>query len=158
MQKVLTIVWRLVLAAGFLLAAWGKMQSGVNRSPFPETIYDRVVGQHEWLHYTLVGVEVTVGVWLLTGWKPRWAAGVVLVMMLGFCVLIGREMLSPDPLGCGCGLQPVIPGRGPEVVRQDLMVSLARDVVMLLGAAYVMVMSRRHRPAGNPDTAGSAQA
>ena len=141
MLQTLTILWRVVLAAALLLAAWGKWQAGVNPSPFPETIYDRIVGQHQWLHYALIGWETVLGAWLLSGVKPRWAAGVVLVTLLAFCVLIGREVISPDPLGCGCGLQPVLPGRGPEVVRWELLMSLSRNVTLMLGAGYVMVMA-----------------
>ena len=141
MLRKLAIVWRMVLAAALLLAAWGKWQAGVNPSPFPETIYDRMVDAHIWMHYTLIGYEVVLGAWLLSGVKSRWAAGVALVTLLAFCVLIGREVISPDPLGCGCGLQPVLPGRGPEVVRKELLMSLVRNLTLMLGAVYVMVMA-----------------
>lgn len=141
MLRALTILWRVVLAAALLLAAWGKWHAGVNPSPFPETIYDRVVGAHIWMHYTLIAYEVLLGAWLLSGIRPRWAAGVVLVTLLAFCVLIGRELISPDPLGCGCGLQPLLPGRGPEVVRWELLMSLGRNLTLMLGSAYVILMT-----------------
>ena len=141
MLRALTILWRVVLAAALLLSAWGKWHAGVNPSPFPETIYDRMVDTHIWMHYTLIAYEVVLGAWLLSGVKSRWAAGVALVTLLAFCVLIGREVISPDPLGCGCGLQPVLPGRGPEVVRKELLMSLVRNLTLMLGAVYVMVMT-----------------
>lgn len=136
----MVILWRVVLAAALLLAAWGKWRAGVNTSPFPETIYDRVVAQHVWLHYTLIGYEALLGAWLLSGIKSRWAAWVMLATLLAFCVLIAREVISPDPLGCGCGLQPVLPGRGPDEVRGELMMSLLRNVTLMLGAGYVILM------------------
>lgn len=141
MLRSLTILWRVVLAAALLLAAWGKWRAGINPSPFPETIYDRVVAQHVWMHYTLIGYETLLGAWLLSGIRARWAAWVMLVTLLGFCVLIGREVLSPDPLGCGCGLQPVLPGRGPDEVRKELLMSLGRNLLLMLGAGYVVVMA-----------------
>ena len=137
-------MWRVVLAAALLLAAWGKWHTGVNTSPFPETIYDRIVRAHIWMHYTLIAYEVLLGAWLLSGIRPRWAAGAVLVTLLAFCVLIARELISPDPLGCGCGLQPLLPGRGPEVVRWELLMSLGRNLTLMLGAVYVMVMAQEN--------------
>jgi uncharacterized membrane protein YphA (DoxX/SURF4 family) len=156
MLKTLAILWRLLLAAALLLAAWGKWRAGVNHSPFPETIYDRIVGQHPWLHYTLIFYETALGLWLLSGLKTRWAVRVMLLTLLAFCVLIAKEIISHDPLGCGCGLQPVLPDRGPEVVRKELLLSLGRNVVLMLGAAYVLLMTGG-RPVRQPEQEDGTQ-
>jgi uncharacterized membrane protein YphA (DoxX/SURF4 family) len=151
MQRATMLLWRVVLAGVLLAAAWGKARAGVNQTPFPETIYDRVVQGHAWVHWALLGVEVLLGLWLLLGWRRRAALVVTLVVLLGMSGLLVREIVSPDPMGCGCGLQPVMPGRGPEVVRRELLLSLARNALLMVGAVYLLLAER-----GEPRGATSA--
>lgn len=142
MLQMLVIIWRWLLGGTFFVAAWGKWRSGVNITPFPETIYDRMVRGHIWVHWTLIACEVLLGLWLFSGRRKRAASLVTLLLLLGMSVLLVREIVNPDPLGCGCGLQPVFPGRGPEEVRRELIFALIRNVLLVTGTAYVAIMAK----------------
>lgn len=134
--KLCNWLWRLLIGGVLLLAAYAKWKDGISYLP-PETIYDRIVAFSPWRHYTILAMEATIGVWVLTGLRTRWSSIAAGVMLFAFCALLGAEIMRENPSTCGCGIRQVFPGGDPRV---DLALGIVRNVFLLLGCAWLYVL------------------
>jgi len=122
------------LAAVFLLAGVQKLTAG----DAGVTLLSRYVDSARAVQ--ALGVfEIGLAAWLLSFRTPRLSAGVVIVVLLGFSVVIGLELRREQPLPCGC--LRVTPGAtSPHEVRRGLWISLGRNATLiLLGAMNVIL-------------------
>jgi hypothetical protein len=100
-----------------------------------------------WEQWAVVVAELILAVWLATGWRGRWGAFAVIVLLSGFMGAVIVEMGKPIPHPCGCfgALSGGSPLRG-------LWITLSMDAFLLLGALwiYFKALPRVPRSAG-PD-------
>lgn len=152
-------IWRLLIAAVLLLAAYGKWSEGISYLP-PESVYDRLVAFSPFRHYGFLAVEVAIGLWVLCAVKPRWSAIAAGALFAFFTVLLGIEIFRASPVLCGCGLQQVYPDGDPRI---DLGFGMARNLLLLIGCGWIWLMSGEEQaktPAkvdGQNDNAHAAQ-
>ena len=138
MRCVSDILWRIIVGGVFLVAAVSKYREGVNYGP-PQSIYDRMVQSRPERHYVMLAVEAGVGLWLLSGWRKRWASGMAGILLLGFIALMLWELRRTDPDVCGCGISAVYPeGNDPRLA---LKIALVRDAVLLAGCIWMWLLS-----------------
>jgi hypothetical protein len=71
-----------------------------------ETLYLKVIGQSILLHRLFCLVELSLGAWILSGWRPRACASVLAVLFAFFLGAIAIDAFQKTPLPCGCGLLP----------------------------------------------------
>ena len=131
-----TWIWRLMISLAFLAAAYGKYHEGLNYFP-PETIYDRMVASSPARHYAVIGVEVVLGLWVLSTVKPRWSSAAAGLVLLGFTVILGVEIFRRTPMFCGCGMVQVYPDGDPRV---DLALGMVRNMVMMAGCGWIYML------------------
>lgn len=136
MVRLCNVIWRVLIAAMFLLAAYGKWREGLHYLP-PFTIYDRLIGLSLVRHNAVLLVEAALALWLLSGWRIRWSATVAGVMLLGFIGLLTAELWAETPASCGCGISQVFPDGDP---RMELIMGIIRNAVMLLGCLWLILM------------------
>lgn len=148
--RIASLVWRVIVGGVFLLAAYGKWKQGINYFP-PYTIYDRMVQGIVWRHYAAVGIELGIGLWMLSGFRPRWSGGVAGVVTIGFTLLLVAELWRESPAGCGCGLAQIFADGDP---RAELRSDIIRNVLLLVGCGWLLMMGngRQGSRLGNPGT------
>ena len=100
-----------------------------------------------WGQWTLIIVELTLAVWLGSGWRPRWGGFLTIVLLSVFLGAIIVEMGKPEPQSCGCMGALSVPK--PLL---SLWMTLALDSVLLVGALWVYFasFSRGHSPRPAP--------
>lgn len=135
-------LWRVLIAGVFLLAAWNKWQEGINFTP-PWSIYDRLVAGSALRHGAIIGLEVLVGLWVLSSLRTRYAAAAAGLILSGFIVILYLELQSQSPSDCGCGITQVFPGGDPRV---GLRAGIVRNAMLLLGCGWLMLMGDDQKP------------
>lgn len=119
---------RWFLACVFLYAGVVKLW----RPPDAATLYGQAPAP---LQTLLAVVEVVLGAWLLNGLGIRPASLVSIAMLSVFSGLITIELRSPQPRPCGCVLANSV--TDAESVRKGLVMSLARNLLLMMAATYV---------------------
>jgi hypothetical protein len=91
--------------------------------------------------WAVVAAEMVLAVWLATGWRTRWGAFAAISMLSIFMGAVIVEMGKPIPHPCGCfgALSTGSPLRG-------LRITLAADVLLILGALWVYFKARPRAP------------
>lgn len=135
--KISNWAWRVLIAGVLLWAACAKWTQGISYLP-PESIYDRIVGMSLWRHYAILAVESLLALWLLSAIRPRWSALAGGMLLLGFTAILAAEIFRASPALCGCGISQVYPGGDPRI---DLGMGIARNVLLLIGCAWLWLMS-----------------
>jgi len=131
---------RLLLAGVFLWAAIGK----IVRPSGGGALVDAVAPAGTAQHYGLVGGELLLAWWLMSGLWPRVSAVVAVAALAVFTGAIGSELARPDPRACGCGAVEVLPDGAvpdPAAVRRSLRLAVARNVVLILAGAAAAVLA-----------------
>jgi uncharacterized membrane protein YphA (DoxX/SURF4 family) len=93
------------------------------------------------VQWMVVGLELGIAAWLVSGALPRVSAFAALVLFSGFLAVILINMNSPNPRDCGCFGKLAMTGD----VGKNLRIMLGIDAGLLgLGmAAYYMPVRRR---------------
>lgn len=134
---------RVVLAVVFILAAVGKLRSGV-MGDAPQTVYDAWLGVGTVWHYLFIGFEFLLAAWLLSGLWPRWSSGAAAVVLVAFSIVIAVEMRRSAPRPCGCLGGGVVEQLMPDDIHAALRQSLVMNGVLVLAAVWLVAIS----PAG----------
>lgn len=134
--RLCTWLWRGLITLIFLVSAWSKWDRGIEYV-YRVSIYDRIVAGIPMRHYAILASEVLVGVWMLSGIKPRWSAIYTAVLLTAYTILLGIEFVDPNPQACDCGLRLLRPGN-PRV---DLAIGIVRNILLLLGCGWIWLMS-----------------
>jgi hypothetical protein len=92
-------------------------------------------------HYAFIAFELGLAVWILSGLAPRASAGVALMVLAVFTLLIAREMRRYDPRPCGCLGDRQVQAVTPGDVRAGLRASLVRNVALMGVAGWLVVVS-----------------
>jgi len=129
--------WRLLIGGVLLWAAYSKWQEGISYFP-PESIYDRIVAMTPWRHYAVLATESLMGLWVLSGIRPRWGALGSGVLLIAFSVMLAVEIFRESPALCGCGISKVYAGGDPRI---DLAMGIARNLLLLAGCGWLWLMS-----------------
>lgn len=140
-MKICNWAWRLLIGGVLLLAAYSKWQEGISYFP-PESIYDRIVAMRPWRHHAILATESLMGLWVLSGIRPRWSAAGVSVLLLGFSAMLAVEIFRESPELCGCGISKVFAGGDPRI---DLAMGIARNLLLLAGCGWLWLMSQDER-------------
>lgn len=133
------LVAAVFLWAGITKAYWG--------AAGPTTVYSAVIPPASLAHWSVVGGEIALGLWLLTGWREAMAATLAAMVLSGFSAVIVVELFRPAPRPCGCGVPP---SRIATVaaVRRSLGVALGRNLAAITAAGVVFAFAQpgRRRP------------
>ncbi len=149
-------VWRLLIGGVLLVSAYAKWSHGLNLGPV-ESIYDRIVAYSYTRHYSILAVEALIGLWMLSSLKPRWSSAVAGALLLAFTGILAAELFRQTPALCGCGIRQVFPdGIDPRV---ELGFSIGRNVLLLLGCAWLWLMTgpEPKEPTGEDDHSSHPQ-
>lgn len=146
---ILSFILRALLAVVFIVAAVGKLRSGMDPAATP-TIYDLWIRNGSIWHYLFITGEFLLGAWLLSGLRPRLAAGAALVLLAIFSGLIAYETTKHAPRDCGCAGGGRVVEVTPEDVRKGLYLRLMANGVYMIAALWVTLVSpgRSHPPRG----------
>jgi hypothetical protein len=125
---------RIALAAIFLYAAATKaLRSEGGQAP--STIFAEW-SRSTFVRYVVIGGETGLAAWMLTGVEVDLAGVVAMAILSAFTGLVILELVSEHPKPCGCsGIHTV--AADPGAVRSSLRFDLARNVVMMAGAAWL---------------------
>lgn len=136
----LGFVLRAVLAVIFILAAVGKVRTGM-MGEGPQTVYDAWLGVGSVWHYLFITIEFLLAGWLLSGLWPRWSSGVAAVVLAAFSIVIAVEMQRAAPRPCGCLGGGVAQELTPDDVHAALRQSLVMNGALTLAAVWSIVIS-----------------
>jgi hypothetical protein len=133
---------RLLLAATFLWAAVSKSMPRALDNP--DTIYD------QWLkspaeRYVWAGMEAAITLWIISGVCRRASAAVIIVLLSTFSGLIVSEMMREFPEPCGCMGRDFLTHHDPNAIRRSLVLDLARNGIMITGAAWLFFATPARR-------------
>lgn len=147
-------VIRLVLA-GLLL--WAGVSKLAGRQDASDTMFDAFMSRTPTTAYAVLAVEIVLGLWLLSDMRVRPAAIATVVLLSAFSGALAAEMRKERPKPCGC-LGAVTARADPDVIRQQLAVSLLRNGLMMAGACVLVVRGNRRSPGTGAGEAGTGSA
>lgn len=127
----------------FLAAALSKWWLGAEEGA--ATIWSDVSTNHPKAAKLLLGLEVIVGVGLLSGFFRVAFACVALLLLTSFIGLQSREITRPSPRACGCFGQLDSTGSALRT-RVLLGLSLTQNVACAVGCLILISRCRRQRP------------
>lgn len=125
------VVLRFVLAAIFAGAGVMKLTGSID---YGGTIYGSVLEKSPWIGHSVAVVEIIFAIWLISGFRLRWAALSLVVSLSLFIGLIGAELLSSTPRACGCFGSAV---SASASVRVQLMTSLLMNVGLIIAGVFL---------------------
>lgn len=114
------------------------LYSGAQKLVYPNaggTMYAAFVRRWGAMHGAPAALEIFLGAWLISGFLPKHAACLAVLVLCLFCGALTAETLKRAPAPCGCMGTPA--SLGPSVVRISLVESLGRDVLLLAAAGYL---------------------
>jgi uncharacterized membrane protein YphA (DoxX/SURF4 family) len=147
---------RVLIASVFL---WAVTQKVWNRNAASEedvTIYSALVSENKAVSYLATAGELTISIWLISGFRQQWAARTVLILLSFFSGIIAAEFTKASPRPCGC-LGSMAADKRPTMIRWSLAGSLARNTVLMGAAIYLLTLSKRS-PKGAGSFAATAKA
>jgi uncharacterized membrane protein YphA (DoxX/SURF4 family) len=129
---ILRWVCLIILAAVFLYSGYSKMQSTLQ--------FAAVLAQYQLVPTNLVlplatylpWAEIALGLFLLTGWKPRLAASAAAALLSVFIAAMTVTYLRGIEADCGCF------GIGEKISPR----TIARDALLLVPAAFLLAEPR----------------
>lgn len=129
------LVSRLILGGVFVYAAWDKIlhpdqfaQIVLNYKLMPDMAVNLLAIFLPWL-------EIIAGLFLILGIVPRESAGILAALLLVFIVAIAVNLARGLDFNCGCFSTSADQKSASYWL-------IARDIVLLLPAAHVMLFSR----------------
>jgi uncharacterized membrane protein YphA (DoxX/SURF4 family) len=122
---------RVLLAGIFLYAGAAKLYFGTATN---DSIYGDAPN---WCRQTLPYGEILLGAWLLTPFRPRYAALVSILLLSTFTGFIASELRKAEPKPCGCA--GVERGYDAASVRSSLKWSLLRNALFMGVAGYLFL-------------------
>jgi hypothetical protein len=131
-----TALIRFLLGGVFCLAIASKIFR--HHDGAAATIYDQW-SQDGWMRLCIIGGESCLAFWLLSGIAKRHAGLVVVMVLSAFSGLIIVEMNKPNPKPCGCLDAPVAKEENPQATRRSLVLSLAGNGMMIVGAGWLFL-------------------
>ncbi|MGD0464275.1 MAG: MauE/DoxX family redox-associated membrane protein [Tepidisphaeraceae bacterium] len=146
-QRWLQIVVRFGLAAIFLYAATAKALRYDSGQIASNNIYGEWSRSNPLGHVLICG-EAVLAIWLFSGSELSMAGVFTLAILSAFSGLVVLELGQEHPKPCGCmGSQSAV-ATNPNTIQSSLRHDLARNVVMMIGAAWLYSSARgRRRPA-----------
>ena len=84
-------------------------------------------------------LEILLGAGLVVGWKPRTAAFCAMLLGNIFLLALGSAGIRGIPVECGCFGS----GGGALLPKQELWLSISRDLLLIGAAAVVYLDARR---------------
>jgi hypothetical protein len=126
---------RLTLAAVLLWAAASKFHADKTPTAII-TIYDQWLPQSS-ERYLWIALESALAIWLISGIHRRRAALVLLILLSLFSGLLAAQLTRDYPIPCGCMGAQFVAAHDPATIRRSLLFSLARNVLMMTGAAWL---------------------
>lgn len=103
------------------------------------TIYNQWIGHSDVLNYIFIFFEVTVGLWMATGYKVEWSSKAVVFILSFFTVLIIIELNKEYPRVCGCGGRKIL--ERLEDIKSSLRWSLFRNLFLISAASIIILFS-----------------
>jgi hypothetical protein len=134
----LYLIMRFFLGCVFVVMAVSKI-SVLKRPTLGGSIFEDWAANYPALGYGLIVIEIALGLWLLSGLVIRKAAWTTIILLVLFSGFIATEIVRKNPRTCGCAV-PVIPGQPPRSIRKELALSLARNIVLIAGAGWLIVV------------------
>lgn len=102
-MRYLRIALRVALAAVFLYAAYAKLKAPWYMFAASIDSYQMVSPwASQFIARTLPAFELVLGLWLLIGWKLRWAALVSGILLLAFWLSMATAFAKGLAIDCGC--------------------------------------------------------
>ncbi len=132
-MKYVRVALRLGLAAVFLYAAYAKLKAPWYMFAASIDSYEMVPSwASQFIARTLPAFELLLGVWLLIGWKVRWASLSGGILLMAFWLSMATAFAKGLAIDCGCF------GSGEAVSKLTLL----RDGVMVAMAGALWWFSR----------------
>lgn len=146
-NRLMLLIARLVVGGVFVLAGSLKLL-GSQRTGM--TMFWAFFPPGSFSAYAMIGFELLLGLWLISGRQPRASTGVAIVTLVAFSIAIGMEMRKERPTACGCLVVEVKPGDDPAAVRRQLALGIARNVALIATAAWVLLMTPPRQEGPDP--------
>jgi hypothetical protein len=156
------VLWgsRLFLGAIFLYAGFPKL---LDLAAFAQSVDHYRIVPLEWVPAfatCLAGLEVSVGLALITGLWRRGSAFLVVSMLWMFVVAISYVYLDGRAISCGCGLDTKTISEIAEL-RSQMVERILQDLAMLLVAGHLLfqewVVSLSDERRDSPNDANAQQ-
>lgn len=141
------------IGAIFVSAAVGKA-SAMGADAEGATMWSATLSEQPALAWSLLVVEMMVGLWLIARPRPRVGLAVAVALLGLFVGAVAAELRRPSPRPCGC-THSAGALTDPGAVRTQLRWSLARNLLLTcstgaLLCAQVAGSTRRIEPRGDP--------
>jgi hypothetical protein len=149
------ILVRFCLAVVFLYAAFAKAKQFEAPETVSNSIFQEWAGSI-WLRCSLICGEALLAMWLASGIEVGMAGMGTLVILSAFSGLIVVQLAQEYPKPCGCMGSQVNSILNPNAIRLSLQRDLTRNVLMMIGAAWLYFSATPQKRFAKPfDTKGS---
>jgi uncharacterized membrane protein YphA (DoxX/SURF4 family) len=133
------LVVRLILALIFAHAAVAKIFDANSPQASP-TIFSSLSTSSS-IRWSVVGGEILMAVWLISGIETNTASAVTIAILSGFSGIVLVELTKNNPLPCGCtGASKAL--MDAYSIRRSLHFDLVRDLLMMGAASFLLMLPR----------------
>ena len=98
-----------------------------------------------WLTWSIIAIELLLGLWLITGWRIGGAAMAALLLFSIFSGVILHDMLQHHPQPCGCLGRAWQLAHEPAIIERHLAFGLGRKILLILVAAFIFLSTPNQR-------------
>jgi uncharacterized membrane protein YphA (DoxX/SURF4 family) len=140
--KIIQVGCQFLLGGIFIYASLGKILSP---EPFLIAIRDfRILPEYliKPVGYIIPWIEITFGVFLAIGIKPRFSSGVLSIMLVIFILVIASALIRGIDINCGCFIQKLVESQDSYHIRDGLFLIL-RDILFLLPGAIILFSKQK---------------
>ena len=131
-------IGRTALGAVFVWAGAAKWMD-----PAEGTFYWLAIGKNPLSHHLFCAGEVSLGLWLLSGWRTDCASAISAIAFSLFAGMIAFNLFRDRPIPCGCGF--LAQQGSVSKIRRDLFVGLGANIVFLALACWLAGLFRARK-------------
>ena len=145
--RVITIrILAFVLGLVFIIAALAKSLL----PPGQATMFGELLYAHPWFARSLIGIEIIIGAWLISGWRRSVVVLAALLLLMVFSGVIIHDMVQHYPQPCGCFGAAWKQAHEPAVIEHGLALGLVRNALFAIATAVLFFTApiQRQRDSG----------
>jgi len=129
---------RIVLAAVFLWAACHKLVYRNDSAFGSGTVFDEMIPSRTPAYFAVIGVEVALAAWLISGIRLRQGALTALLFLSFLSGVVAMEVTRSNPKPCGCfGESTTV--QSSRAIRWSLVGSMCRNAALMGATAYLLL-------------------